>query len=620
MKDWSEQRKTVFLDRYALKDKNGNTVESSPEEMWARVANEIAKTEEEKEEFYNLLKDFGLVPGGRILAGAGTETEMTYYNCFVLNVEPDVDTGIVGRDSREAIFDTIKRMVDIMSRGGGVGINWSTLRPENAYLTRVSGTSSGPIGWMNVASTAVGEVIQGGSRRGAAMFMINDWHPDVLRFIDEKRDGSKITNANISVCISNSFMEAVANDGDWVLEFPDTTHPEYNKIWDGQLDEWKALGYPTKVYATMKAREIWRKIAEGAWHNGEPGIVFLERMNDLSTGASLGKFYATNPCGEQPLEPYSVCNLGAMNLTRYVVNGFDGDPIFDYNTFEKDVAVAVRFLDNVIDKTYYFMPETEKSQLLRRRIGLGVMGLADTFIELGIRYGSPESVRQTEGIFRSMKNAAIRESISLAEKYGPANGWSDDMWELPYLRDYDGPRGPMRNIFLLTQAPTGTTSILAGVNSGIEPYFDFTYTRTDRTGVHKIQVKPVEDFYRRNPGQPLPDYFVTSQDVTVEEHIAVQAAVQKYVDSSVSKTINAPNWHKVEDVERAYQLAWDSGLKGVAYFRDGCYRDAVLTREGKSPEGGIQFLDTTDNCPTCGSDIVREENCKKCYSCGWSAC
>lgn len=602
--DGNEQRATVFLDRYALKDENGVPVERIPEQTFERVAQAIGENEEQSIDFANLLYDFKFVPGGRILAGAGTDTEVTFYNCFVIPVETEDGRGIKremkatgdprdqfidepGADSRRAIFDTIGRMVDIMSRGGGVGINWSVLRPKGAYLKTVNGTSSGPVGWMDVASKAVGEVEQGGSRRGAAMFMLDDWHPDVMDFINAKRNLDRITNANVSVSISDEFMHRVKTDGDWTFFFPDTSVPEYDEEWDGDLYGWLSKGRPVKEYATIKARDLWRALAESAWDNGEPGVVFLDRYNKQSTGLGVERIISVNPCGEQGLGAYSVCNLGAMNLDAYVER--DHEPygmVFDWARFKRDVRLAVRFLDRVIDTNHYFIPENEDAQKSLRRIGLGVMGLADALIGLGLRYGSEQAAAFTEEVFETMHVEAVRESVALAVEKGAAPAWEMEMSGRPYfdwirLTDSalfeDVERYGLRNMFLLTQAPTGTTSILSGVNSGIEPYFAFGYWREDRTGRHWVESAAVKK-YADGTDWSGPE-FITANEVTVEEHIAMQAAAQKHIDSSVSKTINAPNSHTVEDVEKAYTLAYDSGLKGLAYFRDGCGRAQVLTRE-----------------------------------------
>jgi ribonucleoside-diphosphate reductase alpha chain len=584
------------MDRYSRKSPEGVATESV-NDTWQRVSQAIADNDTQADQFYGILKDFKFVPGGRILAGAGTDTEVTFFNCFVIPVRNRSSVSN-GNDSREAIFDTISEMVNIMSRGGGVGINWSTLRPKGAYLSRINGTTSGPIEWMDVASQAVGAVMQGGSRRGAAMFMLHDWHPDVLTFINAKRDFKKITNANISVCISDKFMQAVKADADWELVFPDTTHPEYNKKWNGELDEWIEAGLPVKTHNTEKARYIWEQLAYGAWDNGEPGVIFLERYNKLSTAASIEKIISVNPCGEQGLGAYSVCNLGAMNLAAYCGPQGTGKPRdFDFSAFSRDVKLAVRFLDNVIDRNPYGEFEnTRQQQLKLRRIGLSVMGLADALIKQKMRYGSPEAVAFTESVFRVMKASALTSSIEIAKEKGPAEAWDTSMIERPYLAGSsdsmksDMEKYGLRNLFLLTQAPTGTTSIVAGVNSGIEPYFAFEYERNDRTGKHIVKAPVVEEYYA-NPIKtnlnPLPNYFVSANDLSVEDHIYMQAAAQKYIDSSVSKTLNAPNSHSVEEVVKAYTLAYDAGLKSIAYFRDGCGRSQVLTTvDTKSADNG----------------------------------
>lgn len=595
----NDQQRTVFLDRYALKDEQGQPIEEDPSQMWARVAQGIADGPVQERAFAELLHDYKFVPGGRILAGAGTDTEVTYYNCYVIPVETReqrLSRGVglrsfgAGADSREAILDTISVMVDIMSRGGGVGINWSVLRPKGAHLARVNGTTSGPVSWMDVASHAVQTVTQGGSRRGAAMFMLDDWHPDLMEFIDAKRDLNKITGANVSVAVSADFMKAVENDDEWEFVFPDTKHPRYNDDWDGDITRWRREYSETAVvgYGTKPAREIWRAIAQAAWDNGEPGVIFLGRYNDLSTANGVERIICVNPCGEQGLGPYSVCNLGAMNLDAYVTKKSEWGKVvgreFNWSGFIEDVETAVEFLDRVIDENYYFLPQNEQVQKDLRRIGLGAMGLADALIGLGLRYGSPEAVEFTDRVFRTMKTAAVRKSVALAKAKGAAPAWDKSMARRPYLAEYVGtPLGTqiakygLRNLFLLTQAPTGSTSILTGVNSGIEPLFAKEWTRVDRTGTHKVLAPSLAKYV--NPAYSTPSHVVTADEVTVEEHIAMQAAVQRSVDSSVSKTINAPNSHTVEDVEKAYTLAYNSGLKGVAYFRDGCGRAQVLYKD-----------------------------------------
>lgn len=610
---WTEQRKRVWLDRYAAKGEDGLPTEVHPEEMWYRVAQAIGDTAGEKFDFEALLKDFKFVPGGRILAGAGIQAQVTAYNCFVIPIRNETRPEN-GNDSREAIFDTRNRMVNIMSRGGGVGINWSTLRPNGSYLKRVNGTTSGPVAWMNAASVDVGTVEQGGSRRGAAMFMLWDWHPDIEEFIDHKRDETKTRNANISVAISDDFMEAVKRDGDWVLRFPDTKHPDYNSHWDGDLTAWMDAGRPVVAYKTLKARELWRKVAEAAHASGEPGIVFLDRYNKLSTALGEEKIICVNPCGEQGLGEYSVCNLGSMNLAMYIEHSFDRQAdvkdtyeVFGYNTaasmelggtffnasrFKKDVKTAVRFLDNVIDKAYYGedFKESYKQQMKLRRIGLGTMGLADALIALQIPYGSKDAIEFTESVYKAMRFAAIESSVDLAEEKGAAPAWTPNKAARPFYQGIPAEtfdrllQHGIRNMFLLTQAPTGTTSLLAGVNSGIEPYFAFELTRKDRTNADGWDfVAPPFREYLTAGGDPdnLPEWFVVTNDLSVKQHIEMMAAAQKHVDSSISKTVNAPNDATVKGVEDAYMMAYDKGLKAVAYYRDGSRQEQVLNHKKK---------------------------------------
>jgi ribonucleoside-diphosphate reductase alpha chain len=525
-----------------------------------------------------------------------------------------------------------------MSRGGGVGINWSVLRPSGAHLARVSGTTSGPVGWMQVGSVTTGTVEQGGSRRGAAMFMLNDWHPDVMAFMEAKVTAGMIENANCSVAVSNEFMEAVDADAMWVTRFPDTTHPAYNSEWDGDIKAWEAKGYPVKEYGKFKARDLWAKLAEFAWRSGEPGVVFLDRYNDQSTANGQEKIICVNPCGEQGLGAYSVCNLGSMNLSAYVLESGH----FDVPAFAHDVRVAIRFLDNVIDKTYYHLPETRAQQMKLRRIGLGVMGLADALIKMKIRYGSSKAVAFVDEIWRLMKDVSIEESMRLAEERGPAEGWRDDMWERPFLAEYGkrySKRGALRNLFLLTQAPTGTTAGLAGVNSGIEPYFAFKFTRVDRTGTHEPATALQREWMgMKEAGSDIPDYWVESGNVTGREHLVMQATAQKWIDSSISKTVNLPKDATVEQVAEVYNLAWDLGCKGLAVYRDGSRDKQVLYKDepaevlpSYSAHPGkngfdtpalpmIAFAQSSSECPLDGGTIIHQEGCQKCSTCSWSAC
>jgi len=982
-------RQKVFLDRYALKGTKGELLEHAPEEMWRRVARGIAKNEKKKDrkywegKFYKTMEDFKFVPGGRILSGAGTDYQVTYFNCFVIPSP---------KDSREGIVESLKQLIEIQSRSGGVGLNLSSLRPRGARVKKVNGTSSGPVTWAGLFSYATHDVVQqGGSRRGATMLMLWDWHPDVEEFIMVKQDLSKINGANLSVCISDSFMEAVKKDKDWDLVYPDLDDPKYDAKWNGEIDEWRKIGGKIKVYKKVKAKQIWNLICEAAWRSAEPGLHFLERSNKRSNTAAFEKLIATNPCvtgdtlistgeglirmkdvveshfeggkrfggnmsliidqrtlnpqstgtlsgraikffdngikdvlrlttksgfeltatldhkvltpngwielqelkigdkiliqsgkgefgkdytlpfvsesksmpskwtkelgqvlgwlvgdgwirtgdkncrvgftfgkgdenllsyfqeiingwygknikavkrvrntthlsyhskgvvdfflklgvkpvkaddkevpeslytapeeavigflqglftsdgtvgiqeinntryirltsksrillkgvqllllnlgifstiynrsrkprtnmfryitvddkerfystdgilyelqisrdqipvflkhvgfildknakkvnallshkvyyttnfkdeiasivssgrqkvydlteeksytfitngivsfdcGEQPLGAWAVCNLGAMNLAAYVKGGK-----FDYKNFGRDVKVAMRFMDNVIDQTYYFFPENEKCAKDIRRTGLGIMGIGDALIKMKIRYGSEESLPVIEKIFQTLRDNAYEASCDTAREKGSFPKFN----KTKYLKGYHIKALPkqiqtkiakqgIRNAVLLTIAPTGTTSLVAGVTSGIEPVYEFTFIRKDRTGTHTMYHPLFEEWKKQhlNEQKPAsrssasagkPDYFVSANDLTPLEHAKVQAVAQKYIDSSISKTVNAPKNHTVEDVKRLYMVAYDLGLKGITYMRDGS-REGVLSRIDPSASSG----------------------------------
>ncbi|HEY3991581.1 MAG TPA: LAGLIDADG family homing endonuclease, partial [Ktedonobacteraceae bacterium] len=935
-------RQKVFIDRYSLKDASGNALELYPEQLWARVARGIAEVEKTPEaraewekKFYDALTDFQFVPGGRILAGAGSGHSVTYYNCFVV---PSPE------DSRQGILDNLKLMTEIMARGGGVGINLSTLRPRGSYIRTVNGTASGPCSWAQLYSVATGDVIQqGGSRRGALMLMLDDDHPDIEEFITVKRTAGKIEHANLSVCISDKFMQAVKDDADW------------NLIWQGEVKK------------TIRARGLWDLICTSAWESAEPGMVFMDRYNKLSNtwyyenircvnpcvtgdtliytdqglqtakelaeqttpvtvvspnitvrefalagrahnvsktltqtdhtialreashvfvtgvkpvyrlqtkegynlrltddhkvltsqgwkkagdllngdkihllngqgafgtignadlGAVLGwligdgyinrqrqenkrsislcffgkeraiasqfaamvnrlvgspeglspyivgvqdinkrdesrvesvrlarlidaelfenklqvpasvlrgsrnmqkgflsalftadssiqsiqekgfsirltsisqtllegvqrvllnfgiasniytnrrdagvrelpdslrnlasyncqahhdlviskinlkafaceigfmtdekqerllkaletfsrgpyreDFLATfesltpdgeetvydlsepemhlftanglivHNCGEQGLPPFGVCNLGAINLSAFVRNGQ-----FDYEGLADKTRIAMRFLDNVVDSTEYFIQENAEAQLGTRRTGLGTMGLADALIKMKIAYGSDESVPVIEKIYATIRDAAYEASADYADEKGAFPRFERDKYmqghfikQLPKPIQEKIRKYGTRNAVLLTQAPTGTTSLLSGVSSGIEPVYDFAMIRRDRTGEHILYHPLLQAWRDEHPNEPTPSHFVSSQDLTPEEHVRVQATIQKYTDSSISKTVNAPNDHTVEQVQKLYRLAYEMGCKGITYYRDGS-RDAVLTR------------------------------------------
>ncbi|MFL6276620.1 MAG: adenosylcobalamin-dependent ribonucleoside-diphosphate reductase [Blastocatellia bacterium] len=551
-------------------------IETVPEQMMERVARGIAAVEgEHADEWYEkfrwLLNGWKFVPAGRILAAAGTDQQLTFYNCYVIPSP---------KDSRRGIVETLSQMMEIMSRGGGVGINVSSLRPRHAYVKGVNGRSSGSVSWGALYSFVTGLIEQGGSRRGALMIILNCWHPDVVEFINSKREMGKITNANISVGITDKFMDAVHADADWDLIFPDVSDPDYETQWDGNLEKWQAAGKNTVVHRTVKAREVWNSIIESAWASAEPGVFFIERANKMSNSwyYDAGYLGCTNPCGEQPLPGFGVCNLGAINLSKFVR---DGDVAWD--DLGRAVRYAVRFLDNVIDATPYFFDENYAQQKAERRVGLNTMGMAEMMIRLGIRYGSDESVQFIDRLYRFISRESYHASANLAAEKGAFTMFDAEkylqsgyMKSMPEdVREAVREKGA-RNVTLLTQAPNGTIGTLVGTSTGIEPFYFWNYFRKSRLGQHEERVKVLEEWQQAHPGEPLPGYFVTAMDLAPEEHVKVQAAIQRWVDSSISKTCNLPSNYTVEQTREIYELLYRLGCKGGTIYRDGSRDVQVL--------------------------------------------
>ncbi len=573
-------------------------LETEPEQMWRRVAKAIASVEPNEEfrkfweeRFYLLLAGFPYVPGGRIQAGAGIQANLTFGNCFVIPSP---------RDSRGGIVDTLKTQAEIMARGGGVGFDISSLRPQGAAVRGVNGTSSGPVDFLNLYSTMTGIIEQAGSRRGAEMGTIHDWHPDLMRFISAKsEDEHFINHANLSVLVSDAFMQAVKDNAEWVFRFPDTTAPGYNEAWTGDLDAWTTAGGPVIEYDHMPARKVWTAISEFAHRRGEPGVIFIDTvLRESTTNANYKgarKEVSTNPCGEQPLPPFGVCNLGALNLASFV-RGHE----VDLEALAEMAKVAVRFQDNVIDASYYPLPENEEWAKKERRVGLGVMGLADMLIKMGLRYGSDKSLQVADDVFRTIRDAAYTASCDLAEEKGAfptfdVEGYMQSAFvqRLPEAIKERIHQHGIRNITLLTVAPTGTTSLLAGVSSGIEPVFRFRTLRKDALGEHVILHPLAEAWQAEHPDEALPDYFVSAEQLSPEQHVKMQATAQRYIDASISKTVNAPNNHTVEDVQRLFTFAYKAGCKGCTYFRDGSTQEVVL-REAAQPAKQEQAATTED--------------------------
>ncbi|GIP37919.1 ribonucleoside-diphosphate reductase, adenosylcobalamin-dependent [Paenibacillus sp. J31TS4] len=565
------------------------TKEKTPDQLWDRLAGAMASVEksadkqaEWKEKFRYILDDWKLVPGGRIAAGADASDELTLFNCYVVPSP---------HDSRGGIMETLSEMTEIMSRGGGVGINLSSLRPRRAVVKGVNGSSSGAVSWGGLFSYTTGLIEQGGSRRGALMLMINDWHPDLLDFITVKSTMGQITNANLSVCVSNDFMKAVKEDLEWELVFPDTTMDDYNDVWDGDLAKWKADGRPVKTYRTVRARDVWHTIIESAWKSAEPGVVFMEYYNQMSNSWYFNPIICTNPCGEQGLPAWGVCNLSALNLSKFYDEENDDVAWDELGTV---VRYSTRFLDNVIDKTPYHFPENEKNQQGERRVGLGSMGLAELMIKLRIRYGSPESLEFLDKLYGFIaKESYLASSEIAAEKGAFPHFEADKFLQSGFMKNMVSEypevgaaiqKNGMRNVTVITQAPTGSTGTMVGTSTGIEPYFAFEFFRQSRLGFDKQYVPIAQEWKDANPGQELPEHFVTSMDLSAKDHIRVQAAIQRWVDSSISKTANCPSDFTVEETKELYELAFDLGCKGVTIYRDGSRDVQVLSTEKKKDD------------------------------------
>jgi len=576
----------VWKDKYRWKD------EPSPRDTFRRVAEAIYEKDPNQEARVQALEAMCLglwVPGGRILAGAGTEKRVTLMNCYVNETVSD---------DMEGIMHAVANTALTLQQGGGIGTDFSTLRPEGAILTRTQSKASGPLPFMHMWDRTSATIRSAGDRRGAMMATMCDTHPDLPKFITAKRTVGALTQFNVSVLVSDAFMEAVRDDAEWVLFFPIRPYERAEGLeeYDFVDDATNTMQY---AYSVHKAKDLWQLITENTYEYSEPGVIFIDRVNELNNLQYCEQIRCTNPCGEQPLPPHGVCNLGHVNLARCVRNPFAAEARVDYDLIREVTAMGVRFLDNVIDVTKYPLPEQEAEQHAKRRLGLGFTGLADLLAQVKVRYGSPDAVRITEEITRAICYQAYETSIELAKERGPfpaldvgeyTHNFSFAATQLPKdLRKKIRSQG-IRNSLLLTVAPTGTGSILVGnVSSGCEPVFLHSAIRRvlkPTTGFGDQHEEYVEwgygaKLYAAVQGKKpqevvLPPFMVTAEDLTIHEHVVMQGAAQTWIDASISKTINVPKETTYEEFVKVYDLAYSLGCKGCTTYRPSDIRGSVL--------------------------------------------
>ncbi|MHC0052457.1 adenosylcobalamin-dependent ribonucleoside-diphosphate reductase [Actibacterium sp. D379-3] len=557
--------------KYRLKQADGSPVDLTVEDTWRRIARALAAPEKQpdawEDTFFAALEDFKYLPAGRITAGAGTARAVTLFNCFVMGTIPD---------SMGGIFDMLKEAALTMQQGGGIGYDFSTIRPRGADVKGVAADASGPLSFMDVWDAMCRTIMSAGSRRGAMMATMRCDHPDIEDFITAKQDPARLRNFNLSVLVTDDFMEAVKADGSWDLVFDD------------------------KIYHTVEARDLWNRIMRATYDYAEPGVIFIDRINQMNNLSYCETIAATNPCGEQPLPPYGACLLGSINLARLVRNPFDAIAELDEAELDTLVATAVRMMDNVVDASRFPLPQQAEEAANKRRIGLGVTGLADALLMVGLRYGSEEAARQTERWLHRIARAAYLASVDLAKEKGPFPLFDAEKYlATGHMMQMDADvreairEHGIRNALLTSIAPTGTISLYASnVSSGIEPVFAYAYTRKvlqkDGTRTEEEVVDCAVQMWREKFGdKELPDYFVNAQTLAPLDHVRMQAAAQKWVDSSISKTINCPEDISFEAFKDVYMEAYETGCKGCTTYRPNAVTGSVLSvseSSDKTPE------------------------------------
>ena len=558
--------------KYRLKDQNGTFLEQTVQDTWHRIAKALSEVETEPKKwetiFYNALTDFKFLPAGRITAGSGTKRNVTLFNCFVMGVIPD---------SMSGIFDMLKEAALTMQQGGGIGYDFSTIRPKGSLVKGIAADASGPVSFMDVWDSMCRTIMSAGSRRGAMMATMRCDHPDIEEFIAAKSDSQKLRMFNLSVLVTDAFMDAVKKGEDWKLI------------------------YNNKVYSVIKAADLWDQIMRATYNFAEPGVIFIDRINATNNLSYCETITATNPCGEQPLPPYGACLLGSINLAKLVEQPFDKNAYLDVSQLEDLVSTAVRMMDNVIEVSQFPLEAQKLEAKNKRRIGLGVTGLADALLMVGLRYGSDEAVKKTEKWMKTIALSAYKASINLAEEKGAFPLFDPEKFIVSgkmIQMDEDVKQAVrkfgIRNALLTSIAPTGTISLYAGnVSSGIEPVFAYSYKRkvlqNDGSHVEEEVVDYAVQLWRDKFGDaPLPDFFVSAQNLTPADHVKMQAAAQKWVDSSISKTINCPEDISFDDFKEVYIQAYDTGCKGCTTYRPNEVTGSVLSAASEEKSSSDQ--------------------------------
>lgn len=580
----------IWETKYRYADRN--RVERGIADTWRRVAGALAAVEPKdasawERRFFNILQNFKFLPGGRIQAGAGTSRHVTLFNCFVM--------GIV-EDSIPGIFHALQEGALTMQEGGGIGVDFSTLRPRGTPAKAAGNVASGAVSFMGVWDAMCGTILSTGARRGAMMATLRCDHPDIEEFVAAKRGGRQLRHFNLSVQITDAFMAAIRSDADWPLVFPAAA---FDGVGETIVREWPGRdgAVPCRVIRRVRARHLWDRILRATYEYAEPGALFIDRINHLNNLWYRERITATNPCGEIPLPPYGACDLGSLNLTRFILRPFTDDAAIDFAGLQQVTHVAVRLLDDVIDASRFPLPAQAENARGSRRIGLGITGLADAFVMLGVSYGSEQSLALAGEIMRCICHAAYRASIALAKEKGSFPYFEQKRYlEGPFIRSLPGDittaiaEAGIRNSHLLAIAPTGTISLLAGnISSGLEPIFAACYERNVLAQDGTPKPFALSDYaleqWRTTTGSAMgvPKGFITVGELPISAHLQIQAALQPWIDNSISKTINVPRDTAFEDFKQIYDSAYDMGLKGCTTFRPNPATGAVLS-EGAGME------------------------------------